>query len=46
MAKVIASIIFWDVMLFATQRGYGEWENWWDFPGILGYYSLGNNLLL
>lgn len=19
--------------IFATQRGYGEWKNWWEFPG-------------
>ena len=19
--------------IFATQRGYGEWEGWWEFPG-------------
>ncbi len=19
--------------LFATQRGYGEWKDWWEFPG-------------
>ena len=19
--------------LFATQRGYGEWKGWWEFPG-------------
>lgn len=19
--------------LFATQRGYGEWQGWWEFPG-------------
>lgn len=36
MAKVIASIIFRDVMLFATQRGYGEWENWWISLVFLG----------
>lgn len=20
-------------MVFATQRGYGEWKDWWEFPG-------------
>ena len=19
--------------MFATQRGYGEWKEWWEFPG-------------
>lgn len=19
--------------IFATQHGYGEWKNWWKFPG-------------
>lgn len=19
--------------MFATQRGYGEWKDWWEFPG-------------
>ena len=19
--------------IFATQRGYGEWQDWWEFPG-------------
>ena len=22
-----------DDMIFATQRGYGEWKDWWEFPG-------------
>ena len=20
-------------VIFATQRGYGEWKGWWEFPG-------------
>ena len=20
-------------MVFATQRGYGDWKGWWEFPG-------------
>lgn len=20
-------------IIFATQRGYGEWKGWWEFPG-------------
>ena len=19
--------------IFATQRGYGDWKDWWEFPG-------------
>ena len=19
--------------IFATQRGYGDWKGWWEFPG-------------
>lgn len=22
-----------DSKVFATQRGYGEWKDWWEFPG-------------
>ena len=22
-----------DNKIFATQRGYGEWKDWWEFPG-------------
>lgn len=25
--------------LFATQRGYGDWKGWWEFPG--GKFELG-----
>lgn len=21
--------------IFATQRGYGDWKDWWEFPGDL-----------
>ena len=30
---VVAAIIRQDDKLFATQRGYGEWKDWWEFPG-------------
>lgn len=30
---VVAAIIIEDGKLFATQRGYGEWKDWWEFPG-------------
>ena len=31
--NVVAAIIIKDNRLFATQRGYGEWKDWWEFPG-------------
>ena len=32
--EVVAAIIHDDEgRLFATQRGYGEWKDWWEFPG-------------
>lgn len=31
--KVVAAIILRDGKIFATQRGYGEWKDWWEFPG-------------
>lgn len=31
--KVVAAVIIKDGKLFATQRGYGEWQGWWEFPG-------------
>ena len=31
--QVVAAVIFHDGRLFATQRGYGDWEGWWEFPG-------------
>ena len=31
--EVVAAIIRKDDKIFATQRGYGEWKDWWDFPG-------------
>ena len=30
---VVAAIIIKDGQVFATQRGYGEWQGWWEFPG-------------
>ena len=32
--NVVAAIIH-DAQgrIFATQRGYGEWKDWWEFPG-------------
>lgn len=31
--EVVAAIIIQDNHVFATQRGYGEWKGWWEFPG-------------
>jgi len=31
--EVVAAIIRKDNKIFATQRGYGEWKDWWEFPG-------------
>ena len=31
--EVVAAIILKDCRIFATQRGYGEWKDWWEFPG-------------
>jgi 8-oxo-dGTP diphosphatase len=31
--EVVAAIIRKDNCFFATQRGYGEWKDWWEFPG-------------
>ena len=32
--EVVAAIITDEAgRVFATQRGYGEWKDWWEFPG-------------
>lgn len=31
--EVAAAIIVKDNQVFATQRGYGEFKDWWEFPG-------------
>ena len=31
--EVEAAIIYKEDKIFATQRGYGEWKDWWEFPG-------------
>lgn len=31
--QVVAALIVHDGRIFATQRGYGEWRGWWEFPG-------------
>ena len=31
--EVVAAIIQKDGRFFATQRGYVDWKDWWEFPG-------------
>ena len=31
--EVVAAIIRREGRVFATQRGHGEWKDWWEFPG-------------
>ena len=31
--EVVAAIIIREGQVFATQRGYGEFKGWWEFPG-------------
>ena len=31
--NVVAAIIVKDGKIFATQRGYGDYKDWWEFPG-------------
>ena len=31
--KVVAAVIRDGEQVFATQRGYGEYKGWWEFPG-------------
>lgn len=31
--EVVAAIIRRGDRIFATQRGYGEWKDYWEFPG-------------
>ena len=31
--EVVAAIIRKEDRVFATQRGYGPWKDWWEFPG-------------
>ena len=31
--NVVASLIVYEGRIFATQRGYGEWKGYWEFPG-------------
>ena len=40
--EVVAAIIIKDNMVYATQRGYGEFKGWWEFPG--GKTEVGESL--
>ena len=31
--EVVAAVIHKGDKIFASQRGYGEWKDWWEFPG-------------
>ena len=31
--EVVAAVILHEGRIFATQREYGEWKDWWEFPG-------------
>ena len=31
--NVVAALIVHDGRIFATQRGYGDWKGWREFPG-------------
>ena len=31
--EVVAAVIRRGDRIFATQRGYGPWKDWWEFPG-------------
>ena len=31
--EVVAAIIRKGDKIFATQRRYGDWKDWWEFPG-------------
>ena len=31
--RVVAAVIRDGGRIFATQRGYGSWKDWWEFPG-------------
>ena len=31
--EVVAAVICRNAFVFATQRGYGPYKDWWEFPG-------------
>lgn len=32
-AVILRTTSVGEKQIFATQRGYGEWKDWWEFPG-------------
>ena len=42
--EVVAAIIIKEGQVFASQRGYGEFHGWWEFPG--GKMEAGESPLL
>ena len=32
--EVVAAVIRREDRIFATQRGYGDFKDWWEFPGV------------
>ena len=39
--NVVCAVIVNKGRIFACQRGYGEWKDWWEFPG--GKIELGES---
>lgn len=31
--EVVAAVLIHNNLVLATQRGYGEFKDWWEFPG-------------
>lgn len=38
--EVVAAVIRRGNEIFATQRGYGEFKDWWEFPGGKFQYEI------
>ena len=38
--NVVAAVIIRDGKVFATQRGYGEFKDWLEFPGGKFQYEI------
>lgn len=39
--EVAAAVLIHNDLVFACQRGYGEFKDWWEFPGgILETHAL------
>ena len=37
--EVVAAVIRRGDRIFATQRGYGDFKDWWEFPGCTVEYD-------